>query len=53
MLDFKDGAAKIQANAMVLRALIDTINAMKVTHNELVIIGASMGGLVARSLFRT
>jgi len=48
MLDFKDGAAKIQANAMVLRALIDTINAMKVTHNELVIIGASMGGLVAR-----
>jgi hypothetical protein len=48
MLDFKDGAAKIQANAMVLKALIDTINAMKVTHNELVIIGASMGGLVAR-----
>jgi len=48
MLDFKDGAAKIQANAMVLRALIDTINALKVTHNELVIIGASMGGLVAR-----
>lgn len=48
ILDFKDGAAKIQANAMVLRALIDTINAMKVTHNELVIIGASMGGLVAR-----
>ena len=48
ILDFANGGAKIQANAMVLRALINTINQQKTTSNELVIVGASMGGLVAR-----
>lgn len=48
VLNFKYGSIKIQNNAMVLRALIDKINHLKVTKNELVIVGASMGGLVAR-----
>jgi hypothetical protein len=48
ILDFANGGAKIQANAMVLMALINTINQQITTSNELVIVGASMGGLVAR-----
>lgn len=48
MLDFASGGAKIQANAMVLRELINIINQQKTEPNELVIVGASMGGLVAR-----
>jgi hypothetical protein len=48
ILDFKKGGAKIQENAMVLRALIDTINNRTKPNNELVIIGASMGGLIVR-----
>ncbi|MFB5612381.1 MAG: esterase/lipase family protein, partial [Nitrosarchaeum sp.] len=48
LLDFANGGAMIQANAMILRALIDTINNQKTTHVQNVIMGASMGGLIAR-----
>ncbi|MCW8982334.1 MAG: hypothetical protein OQJ83_13200, partial [Altibacter sp.] len=42
------GADYIQRNAMVLIALIDLLNDQKVGDEELVILGPSMGGLVAR-----
>ncbi len=42
------GADYIQRNAMVLIELINIINAQKVGDQELVIIGPSMGGLIAR-----
>lgn len=42
------GADYIQRNAMVLIALIQQLNADKVGENELVILGPSMGGLIAR-----
>jgi len=48
ILNFSDGGASIKDNAMVLRKLIQKINSIKVTDNELVVVGASMGGLVAR-----
>lgn len=48
ILNFDEGGALIQGNAMVLKALIDTVNEIKQANNELVIIGTSMGGLVAR-----
>jgi PGAP1-like protein len=46
--DIDGGADYIQRNAMVLAALIEEINAQKVGDAELVIIGPSMGGLIAR-----
>lgn len=42
------GADYIQRNAMVLAELINQINTLKVGNEELVIIGPSMGGLIAR-----
>src|SRR5690554_5334741 len=42
------GADYIQRNAMVLIALIEQLNADKVGEEELVVLGPSMGGLVAR-----
>ncbi len=42
------GADYIQRNAMVLLELINLINTQKVGSEELVIIGPSMGGLIAR-----
>lgn len=42
------GADYIQRNAMVLIELIEFINSQKVGDDELVIIGPSMGGLIAR-----
>ncbi|MCW9038655.1 T9SS type A sorting domain-containing protein [Altibacter sp.] len=42
------GADYIQRNAMVLIALIDLLNDQKVGDEELVILGPSMGGLIAR-----
>ena len=42
------GADYIQRNAMVLIELINLINAQKVGDQKLVIIGPSMGGLIAR-----
>ncbi|MGV6828700.1 MAG: T9SS type A sorting domain-containing protein [Flavobacteriales bacterium] len=46
--DIDGGADYIQRNAMVLIELINQINAQKVGNEELVIIGPSMGGLIAR-----
>ncbi|MBT3588712.1 MAG: T9SS type A sorting domain-containing protein [Flavobacteriaceae bacterium] len=46
--DIDGGADYIQRNAMVLVELIDFINNEKVGSEELVIIGPSMGGLIAR-----
>ncbi len=46
---FIDGGADyIQRNAMVLIALIQEINAQKQGDEELVVLGPSMGGLIAR-----
>ncbi len=42
------GADYIQRNAMVLIELINLINTQKIGNQELVIIGPSMGGLIAR-----
>ena len=42
------GADYIQRNALVLIALIQQLNSTKVGNNELVVIGPSMGGLIAR-----
>jgi len=46
--DIDGGADYIQRNAMVLIELIEFINSQKVGDEELVIIGPSMGGLIAR-----
>ncbi len=46
--DIDGGSDYIQRNAMVLIALIDLINNEKVGEEELVILGPSMGGLIAR-----
>jgi len=46
--DIDGGADYIQRNAMVLIELIELINSQKVGDDELVIIGPSMGGLIAR-----
>src|SRR5690606_29754005 len=42
------GGDYIQRNAMVLVAMIKQLNADKVGDNELVVLGPSMGGLIAR-----
>lgn len=46
--DIDGGADYIQRNAMVLIELINTINAQKIGNQELVVVGPSMGGLIAR-----
>lgn len=46
--DIDGGADYIQRNAMVLIALIQQLNADKVGNNQLVVLGPSMGGLIAR-----
>jgi hypothetical protein len=46
--DIDGGADYIQRNAMVLIAMIQQLNADKVGDNELVVLGPSMGGLIAR-----
>lgn len=46
--DIDGGSDYIQRNAMVLAAMIDFLNAEKVGDEELVILGPSMGGLIAR-----
>ena len=46
--DIDGGADYIQRNAMVLIELINLINNQKVGNEELVVIGPSMGGLIAR-----
>jgi len=46
--DIDGGGDYIQRNAMVLIAMIQKLNADKVGDNELVVLGPSMGGLIAR-----
>jgi pimeloyl-ACP methyl ester carboxylesterase len=46
--DIDGGGDYIQRNAMVLIAMIQKLNADKVGNNELVVLGRSMGGLIAR-----
>ncbi|MDC8001435.1 T9SS type A sorting domain-containing protein [Aequorivita todarodis] len=46
--DIDGGADYIQRNAMVLVAMIQKLNADKVGNEELVVLGPSMGGLIAR-----
>ncbi len=48
LLDFEDARRDIKRNAAVLKALINLINTIKTGQHELVVMGASMGGLVAR-----
>lgn len=47
-LDFHNGADYMENNAMLLVELIKRVNAMKCSNEELVVIGASMGGQVTR-----
>ena len=46
--DIDGGADYIQRNAMVLIELISLINEQKIGNQELVVVGPSMGGLIAR-----
>ncbi|MCB0457449.1 MAG: T9SS type A sorting domain-containing protein [Flavobacteriaceae bacterium] len=46
--DIDGGGDYIQRNGLVLAALIEEINAQKVGNAELVVLGPSMGGLIAR-----
>lgn len=46
--DIDGGGDYIQRNGLVLAALIEEINAQKVGDAELVVLGPSMGGLIAR-----
>ncbi|MCC6818956.1 MAG: hypothetical protein IT245_08705, partial [Bacteroidia bacterium] len=47
-LDFHNGADYIENNAMLLVELIKRVNFIKCSSEEIVVIGASMGGLVSR-----
>lgn len=48
ILNFNDANIKIQSNAMVLEELIQHINETKASNEEIVILGASLGGLITR-----
>ncbi len=48
ILNFTEGATYIERNAYLLKGLIENINARKITQNELIVVGASMGGLISR-----
>lgn len=47
-LDFYDGATFMEINSMVLVELINRINAEKCSNEEIVIMGPSMGGQIAK-----
>lgn len=51
-LEIDGGSDYIQRNAMILVELINQINAQKVGNQPLVMIGPSMGGLIARYALR-
>gem|GEM_PF-2762007 len=53
LLDFEQGATFIQQNSDLLKQLIDWVNNEKVGCEELVVIGASMGGAIARYTLAT
>jgi hypothetical protein len=47
-LNFYNGGGDIRTNADVLEQLIETVNDQKIGNNDIIIIGESMGGLIAR-----
>jgi len=47
-VDFADGAAYLQANAEFLTGVLEWVNSTKITDEENVLIGASMGGIIGR-----
>lgn len=47
LIDFNDGATWIQRNAFACVEVIKQINAVKVGNEQLIIVGPSMGGLIA------
>jgi len=47
-LDYINGSDLMQNNAMVLVELINRVNSQKCTNEELVVVGASMGGQVVK-----
>jgi len=48
IIDFEDGTGEMTNNAMVVVDVINWVNANKVADGEIVIIGPSMGGVLAR-----
>ena len=51
-VDFNDGGGDIRTNARVVRDLIVDVNREKRGSNDIIVIGESMGGLVARYALR-
>ena len=51
-VNYRNGTDFIQRNAFMVEAVIDTVNAMKVGSQKNVVLGMSMGGLVARYALR-
>lgn len=51
-VDFEDSTTHIQRNAYMLEAVIDWVNDQKVGNEQNVVLGMSMGGLVARYALR-
>ena len=47
-LNFYSGGGDIRTNADVLEQLIETVNDQKIGNNDIIVIGESMGGLIAR-----
>lgn len=52
-LSFSDATTWIQNNSSVLKQLINKINSSKVGNEKIIVIGESMGGLVARHALRS
>lgn len=48
IINFNDGGTYVEQNALALVAAINYINTLKEGNDELVIVGASMGGLISR-----
>lgn len=53
LVDFKDGAGDMFKNGNALIKILQWINQNKTSDEELVVLGASMGGLLARYALRT
>lgn len=51
-LNFSNGGADIRTNSTVLQNLIRDVNKRKIGNQDIIVIGASMGGLVARHAIR-
>ena len=52
LLDFEDGARDVLENAHLLKSLIRVINEIKVGDEEMIVAGASMGGVISRIALR-